>query len=687
MQPVIRSLVVGALVACATVHDARAQERRESAIYVVQQGDTCAGIATRFYGDARRVDLIHEANDGMGPPPHSLRPGQRLVLPPKPGDPGAGKPDATLTRIRNQVEITAGGVRPGKPDDPLFRGNRVGTKAASAADVTFRDETQVKLGEHSLVVILGDTNARAAPVSGAELTLVTGGLRARLGELAGESPAPARVTTDSGVVAMKDGEAQVTSDEVKTTRVAVYRGGSSLTAQKKTVDVNDGFGSKAVKGRPPTPPAPLPPAPEWTTAAASVVLSHAPAEVAFAFQPSGSAGPAAAEWHVQLARDAAFDDLLVDRRTPIGVRMVEAKNLPPGTYFARASAIDADRFEGKWSAVARTTVGRIGLEQFPGRRARVTVDAAALACRLDGTIATFPAEIDRDAPHAVACEDTDGAGKGSLDIPMQPIGRARVLAETLATSGRSGTLRMTVTDEAGSPVSRLRPVAEGPPELRIGELRPAGAAGAYLATFTWTAPPRPSALRVRLLGDATADTNVVAFEPDAAAAPAPLRERGRLELAAAGAFSYRGPSSFGAGFDVDARAALPLARGALLVGASGGWTSWLPLDRSSGTHVSGSAIDVRLVTGYRFGAGQVAPYVTFGPELLRQRVEESVGGVRREGREWLVGAGAAVGVEAAAGPGAVFAEARGRVMSSVAPETPSLDGSAGALLFGYRWRP
>lgn len=50
--------------------------------YVVQSGDTLAGIAVKFYGDSSLDDLIAEANNIDDP--QSLRPGDELIIPPKP---------------------------------------------------------------------------------------------------------------------------------------------------------------------------------------------------------------------------------------------------------------------------------------------------------------------------------------------------------------------------------------------------------------------------------------------------------------------------------------------------------------------------------------------------------------------------------------------------------------------------
>ena len=204
------------MLAVATISSRAGAE--ETFTYRVQAGDTCAGIALRVYGDEKRIDLIHDSNADLGPPPHALAPGRVLVLP-KLKTPERGGPDARVSRIRNRVEVQVPEPRPAKLEDPLVRGNRVGTEVASGADVTFRDETQVRLGERTLVVILGDRRSNAAVVSSAETMLVSGELRARLGALSGRG-APTRVETKGAAVAMTNGEAKVSVDPAEATRLA-----------------------------------------------------------------------------------------------------------------------------------------------------------------------------------------------------------------------------------------------------------------------------------------------------------------------------------------------------------------------------------------------------------------------------------------------------------------------------------
>jgi hypothetical protein len=93
-------------------------------------------------------------------------------------------------------------------------------------------------------------------------------------------------------------------------------------------------------------------------------------------------------------------------------------------------------------------------------------------------------------------------------------------------------------------------------------------------------------------------------------------------------------------------------------------------------------VAMRALVGYRFGTGALAPYVTLGPEVLRQAV--SVQG--REGHEWLMGAAGGLGVDVEAGPGAFFLEVRGRVVAPVEKEEPALTASGGLGLLGYRLR-
>lgn len=395
---VVLVALLGALPGVAMVDEARALAE-EPLRHVVEAGDSCSSIAQHYYGDTRFVDLLHAANPELArrPPPHVLVAGTVLVIPPKPA-PRTG-PDAQLTAVRNHVDVLTPGQKPGKANDPLFRGNRVSTQAASAADVTFRDETQVKLGERTLVIILGDARSAAARIGApaeTQTTLVTGNLRAFMAGISptpSSSRGPAAVATDAAAVKVYDGEAQVSADAVKTTRLSVYRGSSAIDARGTRREVPRGFGSKAELGQPPSVPRPLPPAPVWTTRPSLVLLDQGTASIAGEYDvpPAGAHGStppvaAVASWHVQIARDGIFRDVAVDTTAPVGVRRLEVRPPGPGRYYIRVSSVDDDHFEGPYGVIARVMVVKAIETALPNARRRIELEPPDAFCVRVGNV-------------------------------------------------------------------------------------------------------------------------------------------------------------------------------------------------------------------------------------------------------------------------------------------------------------
>lgn len=671
---------------------ASAENEAATTEYTVKAGDTCSTIAASFYGDIKRIDLVHQLNPQLGPVPHVLKPGQILLLPKKP-TPTPPAPDAKLTRVRNTVEVRAPEPRAGKPNDPLYRGNRVGTMASSAADLTFRDETQVKLGENTLVIIFGDTRASAAPPNAAEATVVTGNLRARLSEIAGKKADKPRVETPSGTVVMKDGEAQVSVDRHQATRLAVYAGGSTVTAQKRTVPVDDGFGSKAEMGSAPTPPKPLPAAPVWSTVPGPLVLSDADlADVAGAFAAGQGPGDPPAEWHVQLARDAAFDDVLVDTRVPVSTLALEAKGLRPGTYAARVSAIDADKFEWKWSAVAAFSVSRLAVVPLPHRRTSVESAEGALSCGVDGgPPLPFPILVDRNEAHALSCTDTNSAKSATFAVPALPLTVVHAYADMVRQNGRMGTVRVRLTDEDGQPLDRLTIVAEPSEGVTVGQFVPSGAPGVYLAAMTWTPGAARRAIALHVAGTHVSTTNDVALGEDAPAAPTHAPARGaQLELALGGGaaarvfaqFGYTGFASIGVGAPLGSGVAFASLRGFAERYPTAAPYEEVVGDETNLARVRVSIAGASLPFGYRFAPrhARVAPYVTIAPLVARQLVERT----NTSSSALLLGVSGGLGLELRAGPGAFFGEATVRVGTLGKDAETSVPPTSFGLSAGYR---
>lgn len=555
-----------------------------------------------------------------------------------------------------------------------------GVRPAFADGITMPDGTRFDIAQ----------GTKASPGANNVVKLDAGSIRARMPEDGKKTVRP-RVVTEAATVLVMGGDILVSVDDAKTTRVSVHRGTAQITARGKTTDVADGFGVQVAKGSGATKPKALPVAPVWPAPSKKTfVIGDPTADLQLPFEPSQVAGTPPVGWHFQVAKDAAFSDIVVDTQAPLVARSFEAKGLGPGTYHARASATDVDGFEGKWSTTATVVVVRVSVERIPAGRVRMSVDPSTASCTVDGAKTTFPTEADQHQTHDVVCGEGPGA---KLVIGARPLEGVRLTTTASPTGPQTGSLKLTIVDVEGQPVDRLKPVAVTPPDLTVAPLVATGAPGEYVATYTFTGPPHAVPISLRLRDDWTANAGTVNFAswvagPSDAAAPpkaAPNKEsnerKGGLEIGVGGVGFYRGKEPIGLGVEGEIRGAFAMPHGALFIGAGGGYTQLLETTLE-GKNVEGWNATMRALVGYRFGTGTFAPYVTLGPEVLRQVVELP----NRKGREWLVGASGTLGLDVEAGPGAFFIEVRGRFVAPAEEDQPSLTASGGLGLIGYRLR-
>lgn len=116
----------------------------------------------------------------------------------------------------------------------------------------------------------------AVPAENNVISLKAGTVRARMPEDGRKTVRP-RIVTEAGTVMVMEGEAVVSVDELKTTRVSVHCGRASLTANGKTVEVGEGMGAQIVSSAAPAKATPLAVAPVWTPPEKRTVVVADPA--------------------------------------------------------------------------------------------------------------------------------------------------------------------------------------------------------------------------------------------------------------------------------------------------------------------------------------------------------------------------------------------------------------------------
>jgi hypothetical protein len=157
---------------------------------------------------------------------------------------------------------------------------------------------------------------------------------------------PTTINTPAGKVVLEPATDAKLHVESGVTRVSVHKG----SAKAFGAVISEGFGARSGKGK-----TKLPAAPTWTTAPKTSLKAKGDAPV----DVNGIISGNAAQWHVQVAMNAAFTDFLVDTQLKAkSTTLVYEQKLPPGRYYTRVSAIDDGGLESAWSAVAPTEIGK-----------------------------------------------------------------------------------------------------------------------------------------------------------------------------------------------------------------------------------------------------------------------------------------------------------------------------------------
>ena len=380
----------------------------------VQRGETCEDIAKAAYGDARRVALLLRYNRISCTRGAPLKAGLTLVLPAKVTD----VPSARIRSIAPSVRAkpAGGGWSDAAPGQPLATQSSVETLDDARADIQFIDRTRVFMAENTLVVIYGTAAqtavSKATPPPAVELE--AGEVRTALSALRGES---VEVAAMGGRISSQSKDT-VISKNGNHANVSVFEGRANVTSAGKSVSVPEKFGTRFEEKKAPEPPRPLPPAPLWTARPTVAVLGTKDGATVGA---EWAAVPNARTYRVEVASDAAFEDLRLRAEVNADATRFRFEHLPVGEWFVRVRAIDKEDFLGLASEtvhirVATADVGAQGkidgdvLTVSPYTPIPIVAPRGTELALDEGAFGTPPASLDlsRSRPKQLRFKGPDG---------------------------------------------------------------------------------------------------------------------------------------------------------------------------------------------------------------------------------------------------------------------------------------
>ncbi|MCL2625570.1 MAG: FecR domain-containing protein [Cystobacterineae bacterium] len=418
--------------------------------YVVQPGDTCMGIAKKFFGSASEYPRLHLYND-MGPLPHNHKPGSILRLravTPEDAKGTALKSDALLTMLRATVNMRGAKMREWKSaerNQPLFRLDEVHTLSNASADILFRDHSTLQMKQNALIVIYGGSSSKVRSKKAGGVKLLQGELGVSLADL--RKP-PAEIVTPSVEVSVRATQAIVEVDSEQTSRISVQQGEAKITAQGKSVRLKSGQGIRVKKNTPPGAPARLPSPPTWENSQMhELYLACGTQKIASNLQwrPSPLSGN---RYRVEVAQDSQFQG-------PVHEKITEhpefpLSELPPGTFYVRMRTLNKTGLISPPSPAKRLDILQIN----------ATDDFPSQPLETEDSISKVPLSLALNLPEDIQVF-VDGK-PASLPLAFQQPGNYLLEFRTL-----DGQLAMRREVEAMPPKSTLdiHPTPTGEPEL------------------------------------------------------------------------------------------------------------------------------------------------------------------------------------------------------------------------------
>ncbi|WP_457673051.1 FecR domain-containing protein [Thiolapillus sp.] len=306
----------------------------EDWLYTVKPGDTVWDLSHdmlkdwRYWKEILRHNKIKDAT--------SIRPGMQIAIPLYVVK--QEHAEARVEAVHGDVQVTlhgSGKTIPLKPGVALSVGDRVATGSNSTAVLSLEDGSIILMQEQSELEF-----TRLRKLGGGKN--LDAGLYVRKGGLKMDAN-PAHHPDNSYLIQTAAANSAVRGTgfrigvEGETSRTEVLQGLVNVGNSLGSVDVPESFGTVVEKDAPPVKPVQLLDPPDLAVVPA--VVRYLPAVVRLD-TPAGAAG-----YHVQVARDDQFMELVLDRKVK-EVFMID-QALADGSYHVRIRAMDTHGLEGK----------------------------------------------------------------------------------------------------------------------------------------------------------------------------------------------------------------------------------------------------------------------------------------------------------------------------------------------------
>jgi len=301
--------------------------------YTFRPGDSIWKIAREHTNSVDNWSALQRINRIGKDSERQIMPGSRIKIPvsmlkqqPQP---------ALVVSIHGipQLKRANGELEPVTVDGKLYAGDRVITGAGQSVKLQFADKSELQIQANSEVILDKLSYHKKTGMVDTRIRLQQGNVYNWVEKLKPESRY--QIQTPAAITAVRGTAYRLISDADGLSRTEVTEGVVGVSADGIERSVESGFGLVMQIGKPLPLPVKLLSAPQLDI--------HRPdrqGKVTLSWQPL----PGAVRYRYQLATDAEFNRIIIDRSTVQSE--LELETLPAGHYYLRISAIDDLQLQG-----------------------------------------------------------------------------------------------------------------------------------------------------------------------------------------------------------------------------------------------------------------------------------------------------------------------------------------------------